>query len=133
VIGRDTAGITVENALAYVAGYTIANGVTNVERNRVDEKIFQGKGGTGYTPIGPWIETELDKPDDVAITVTINGTVRAASGTSKLPSCIADSLVYVASWVPLGAGDVVMTGALTRPCRSGRLTSLRSASTVLVC
>jgi 2-keto-4-pentenoate hydratase/2-oxohepta-3-ene-1,7-dioic acid hydratase in catechol pathway len=57
------------------------------------------------------VETELNNPDNVAITVTINGEIRAASGTTHLPSTIAESIVYVADWVPLGAGDVVMTGA----------------------
>ena len=111
VMGRDTEGITVANALDYVIGWTIANDVTNVDRNPIDEKTFQGKGGIGYTPLGPWVETELDDPDDVPITVTINGEIRAVSGTTYLPSTIAESIVYVADWVPLGAGDVVMTGA----------------------
>jgi 2-keto-4-pentenoate hydratase/2-oxohepta-3-ene-1,7-dioic acid hydratase in catechol pathway len=111
VIGRDTEGITVANALDYVIGWTIANDVTNVDRNPIDEKTFQGKGGIGYTPLGQWVETELDDPDDVPITVTINGETRAVSGTTYLPSTIAESIVYVADWVPLGAGDVVMTGA----------------------
>ena len=53
IIGRDTAGLTVDNAFDYVAGFTIANDVTNVDRNAEDEKIFQGKGGLGYTPLGP--------------------------------------------------------------------------------
>jgi 2-keto-4-pentenoate hydratase/2-oxohepta-3-ene-1,7-dioic acid hydratase in catechol pathway len=88
VIGRDTKGITVANAFDYVMGWTI----TNVDRNTIDEKIFQGKGDIGYTPLGPWVETELNHPDDVTITVTINGEIRAASGTTCcLPSRKASS------------------------------------------
>jgi Fumarylacetoacetate (FAA) hydrolase family/Rv2993c-like, N-terminal len=60
VIGRDTEGITVETAFRLRAGYRAVNDVTNVDRNALDEKIFEGKGGHGYTPMGPWIETELD-------------------------------------------------------------------------
>lgn len=29
----------------------------------------------------------------------------------QLPSTVAESIVYVAAWVPLGPGDVIMTGA----------------------
>jgi hypothetical protein len=86
VIGRDTEGLTVDTAFDYVLGYTAANDVTNVDRNAVDEKSFEGKGGHGYTPIGPWIETELEDPEQVAITVTVNGTVKADSGTFNLAS-----------------------------------------------
>ena len=77
VIGRDTEGITVDTVFDYVLGYTVVNDVTNVDRNTVDEKNFEGKGGHGYTPIGPWIETELNDPEHVVIMVTVNGTVKA--------------------------------------------------------
>ncbi|MET0692964.1 MAG: fumarylacetoacetate hydrolase family protein [Propionibacteriaceae bacterium] len=111
VIGRDTTGLTAENAFDYVLGYTVVNDVTNVDRNAVDEKTFQGKGGHGYTPIGPWIETELTDPEDVATTVAINGAVRAESGSFNLPSTVAQSIAYVADWIPLGPGDIIMSGA----------------------
>jgi len=102
VIGRDTKGITVANAFHYVMGWTI----TNVDRNTIDEKIFQGKGGIGYTPLGPWVETELNHPDDV----TINGEIRAASGTTcRLPSRKASSTSPTVS--RSASGDVVITGA----------------------
>jgi 2-keto-4-pentenoate hydratase/2-oxohepta-3-ene-1,7-dioic acid hydratase in catechol pathway len=68
-----------------VLGYTVVNDVTNVDRNTVDEKSFDGNGGHGYTPIGPRIEAELDKPRPVAITVMVNGPVKADSGTLNLP------------------------------------------------
>ncbi len=111
VIGRDTKGITVETAFDYAQGYTVVNDVTNVDRNALDEKTFEGKGGLGYTPMGPWIETELDDPEQVAITVTINGVVKAECGTFNQPSTVAESIVYVARWVPLGPGDVIMSGS----------------------
>lgn len=111
VIGRATTGLTAETAFEYVLGYTVVNDVTNVDRNAHDEKSFEAKGGRGYTPLGPWIETELDDPEHVATTVTVNGVVRAESGSFNLPSTVAESLAYVARWIPLGAGDVVMSGA----------------------
>jgi 2-keto-4-pentenoate hydratase/2-oxohepta-3-ene-1,7-dioic acid hydratase in catechol pathway len=111
VIGRDTEGLTLENAFDYVFGYTVVNDVTNVDRNAVDEKTFQGKGGRGYTPLGPWIETELDDPENVATTVKVNGHVAARSGSFNLPSTVAESIVYVTQWIPLGRGDVIMSGA----------------------
>jgi 2-keto-4-pentenoate hydratase/2-oxohepta-3-ene-1,7-dioic acid hydratase in catechol pathway len=111
VIGRDTEGLTLATAFDYVLGYTVVNDVTNVDRNTVDDKIFEGKGGHGYTPLGPWIETQVDDPENVATTVSINGGVAARSGSFNLPSTVAESIVYVASWIPLGPGDVIMSGA----------------------
>lgn len=111
VIGRDTDGITLATAFDYVLGYTVVNDVTNVDRNADGHKSFEGKGGRGYTPLGPWIETELADPEQVATTVSVNGTVRAESGSFNLPSTVAESILYVARWVPLGPGDVIMSGA----------------------
>lgn len=111
IIGRETTGLTVDNAFDYVAGYTIANDVTNVDRNAADEKIFQGKGGVGYTPLGPRVVDALPDPEHTSIRVFVNDELMADSGTQKLPSSIAASLAYVTAWVPLGPGDVIMTGA----------------------
>jgi 2-keto-4-pentenoate hydratase/2-oxohepta-3-ene-1,7-dioic acid hydratase in catechol pathway len=101
----------VETAFDYVQGYTVVNDVTNVDRNALDEKTFDGKGGHGYTPMGPRIETELEDPQQVAITVIVSGVVKAESGTFNVPSTVAESIVYVARWVPLGPGDVIMSGS----------------------
>ena len=111
IIGRETTGLTVDNAFDYVAGFTIANDVTNVDRNAADEKIFQGKGGAGYTPLGPRVVATLPDPEHTSIRVFVNDRLMADSGTQKLPSTIAESLAYVTAWVPLGPGDVIMTGA----------------------
>lgn len=95
----------------HVLGYTVANDVTNADQGLIDERLFQAKAGANYTPLGPWIETEIDKPEDVSITVAINGQVRARSRSSNLSSSVVDCLVYVTKWVTLEPGDIVMTGA----------------------
>ena len=111
VIGRSTAGITAETALDYVLGYSIANDVTNLDQVSVDEKNFQAKSGTNYTPFGPWIETDIADPENVSIIVEINGEVLADTSTSRLGSTVVDSLLYATHWVDLEPGDVIMTGA----------------------
>ena len=110
VIGRDTEGLTLDTAFDYVLGYTVVDDVTNVDRNTLDDKIFEGKGGHGYTPLGPWIETQLDDPENVATTVTINGQVAARSGSFNLPSTVAEHPLrrFVD---PPRSGDVIMSGA----------------------
>ena len=111
VIGKPARRLTMQNALDVVFGYTIANDVTNVDQVGVDERFFQVKSGRDHTPVGPWIETAIDDPDGVAISVSINGVVAAESATRNLPSSVAECLVYVTAWLDLGPGDVVLTGA----------------------
>ena len=111
VIGRSASNLTTANAFDAVLGYTVANDVTNVDQGAIDERNFQGKSGTNYTPLGPWIETELADPENVATEVVINGTVVASSGSFNLPSSVAATLVYITRWLTLEPGDVVLTGA----------------------
>lgn len=111
VIGKTSSNLTLENALDAVLGYTVANDVTNIDRVPIDEKNFEPKAGGGYTPIGPWIETAVDDAENVPTTVSVNGVVRAESGSFNLQSTVAACLVYVTSWLELGPGDLVLTGA----------------------
>jgi 2-keto-4-pentenoate hydratase/2-oxohepta-3-ene-1,7-dioic acid hydratase in catechol pathway len=110
VIGRDTAGLTAQNAHEYVLGVTAVNDVSSPDRAAIDVRNFEAKGGAGYTPLGPWIETEADL-ERTALTVAIDGEVRVETGSHELPASVAESLAYVAHWTPLGPGDIVMTGA----------------------
>ncbi|MDR6793860.1 2-keto-4-pentenoate hydratase/2-oxohepta-3-ene-1,7-dioic acid hydratase in catechol pathway [Pseudarthrobacter oxydans] len=111
VIGKQAKELTPGNALEHVLGYTCVNDVTNVDQGLVDERNFQGKAGVNYTPLGPWIETDIPDPDRVGIDVIVNGAVQANSGTYNLPSSVVECLVYVTSWLTLEPGDVLMTGA----------------------
>jgi 2-keto-4-pentenoate hydratase/2-oxohepta-3-ene-1,7-dioic acid hydratase in catechol pathway len=111
VIGRTATGLTLADAFESVLGYTVANDVTNVDQNPIDQRNFQGKSGKNYTPLGPWIETDIADPENVATQVVINGAVVVDSGSFNLPSSVAATLVYVTKWLTLEPGDVVLTGA----------------------
>jgi 2-keto-4-pentenoate hydratase/2-oxohepta-3-ene-1,7-dioic acid hydratase in catechol pathway len=111
VIGASATNLTLDNAFQAVLGYTVANDVTNVDQCPIDQRNFQGKSGKNYTPLGPWIETEIADPENVATEVVINGVTVASSGSFNLPSSVAATLVYVTKWLTLEPGDVVLTGA----------------------
>jgi 2-keto-4-pentenoate hydratase/2-oxohepta-3-ene-1,7-dioic acid hydratase in catechol pathway len=108
VIGRDTAGLTVDNAVEYVLGVTAVNDVSSPDRE--DPKNFEVKGGRGYTPLGPWIETDFDL-GRVDLSVRVDGVERVRTGSHELTASPAECLAYVTHWVELGPGDIVMTGA----------------------
>lgn len=110
VIGRDTAGLTAQTAERYVLGVTAVNDLSSPDRATVDVRNFESKSGIGYTPLGPWIDTAADI-DRVALRLEIDGAAVAETDAAALPVPIRDCLAYVASWTPLGPGDVVMMGA----------------------
>ncbi|GAA4778557.1 fumarylacetoacetate hydrolase family protein [Microbacterium gilvum] len=108
VIGRSTRGLTAATAREYVLGVTAVNDVSSPDRP--DIRNFEVKGGEGYTPLGPWIDTAAD-PETAELIVRIDGVERVRTGARELPASVAECLAYVAAWVELGPGDVVMTGA----------------------
>lgn len=110
VIGRETAGLTAENAHEYVLGVTAVNDLSSPDRADIDPRNFESKSGAGYTPLGPWIETDAGI-DDVPLVLRVDGEPVVETGSSELPVSIRDCLAYIASWAPFGPGDVVMTGA----------------------
>jgi 2-keto-4-pentenoate hydratase/2-oxohepta-3-ene-1,7-dioic acid hydratase in catechol pathway len=110
VIGQHCRNLTPEQVPGVILGYTIGNDVTAVDQTALDEKLTQSKNGDGFTPIGPWIETELDA-SGVPITVSVNGADRAAASTGQLAWNVTEQLVYLTSYLSLGPGDIVLTGA----------------------
>lgn len=93
-----------------VLGYTIANDVTAVDQVALDDKMTQSKNGDGFTPLGPWIATDVDWRA-ASIDVEVNGELRASGTTADLAYDVVEQLVYLSSIMTLGPGDVVLTGS----------------------
>jgi 2-keto-4-pentenoate hydratase/2-oxohepta-3-ene-1,7-dioic acid hydratase in catechol pathway len=110
VIGRTARHLTRENALDAVFGFTIGNDVTAVTQNPLDELLTQSKNGDGFTPVGPWIETELPGHDDLGMRVIVDGVHVASGATSGLANLVIDQLVYLTRYTTLGPGDIVLGG-----------------------
>jgi 2-keto-4-pentenoate hydratase/2-oxohepta-3-ene-1,7-dioic acid hydratase in catechol pathway len=109
VIGRDAYQLGPDNAMDAVLGYAPANDVTAVDQLPLDSFWTQAKNGPGFTPIGPWIETDFDAAN-AALLLQVNGQLVAESSTARLARGIVEILVYVTRHVVLGPGDVILTG-----------------------
>ncbi|KHL01432.1 fumarylacetoacetate hydrolase family protein [Sinomonas humi] len=109
VIGRETADVRPADLLSCVLGFTIANDVTDRTAQSRDPLWTEAKSRPTFTPVGPWIETDLD-PADAAITVTVGGEAQTAS-TKGLARDPEEILAYLSRLMPLGPGDLVLTGA----------------------
>ncbi len=110
VIARTARNLTHDNALDVVFGYTIGNDVTSVDQTVGDELLTQAKQGDGYTPIGPWIETDLSNVDNLGTRVFVDDVLIAHGSTSGLANLVRDQLVYVTRYLTLDAGDVLLGG-----------------------
>jgi len=112
VIGARAKGVSVQEAWQYVAGFTIMNDITARDLQFQDKQWFRGKNCDGFAPLGPWLVTtdELPNPDNLAISLSLNGQVRQKSNTSQLFFKPAELLSFLSQTLTLEAGDVISTG-----------------------
>jgi 2,4-diketo-3-deoxy-L-fuconate hydrolase len=113
VVGTQAKGVSVEQALSHVAGYCLANDVSErdwqINRNG---QWGKGKSFDGFGPLGPWLVTgdELPDPQDIPLELAVNGEARQRSNTSDMIFPVAQILSYLSEFMTLLPGDVVITG-----------------------
>jgi 2-keto-4-pentenoate hydratase/2-oxohepta-3-ene-1,7-dioic acid hydratase in catechol pathway len=121
VIGRAARNVSVEDALSYVAGYTIANDLS-VRDTFLREYIgahspfrydwITHKCWEGSCPLGPWITPAEDIPDvqSVGIRLYRNGELRQDSTTAEMIFNVAEQIAFLSTRVTLRPGDVILSG-----------------------
>lgn len=119
VIGRQARDVPVEDALAYVAGYTCLLDITiRSTEDRSTRKSFDT-----FTPLGPWLTTpdEVGDPGGLALDCRVNGTLRQSASTADLIFSVPELIAYASSVMTLWPGDVIATGtpAGVGPIRHG--------------
>ena len=119
VIGRPARRVSRDAAFDHVAGYTIANDITARERiYRADMRAIgtdwlSGKSAPSFMPMGPYFVPAafVPTPQDVRITLKLNGQVMQDESTSDMLFSIARLIEYVSSRVQLLPGDILSTGS----------------------
>ena len=101
------------DAPSYVAGYAISNDVSErefqLERGGQWDK---GKSCDTFNPLGPWLVTadELLDPQDLEMTLSVNGVSRQHDSTKSTIFSINYVLWYISQFMVLEPGDVINTG-----------------------
>jgi acylpyruvate hydrolase len=112
VIGRTVRRASGEDALAAVAGYTVANDVTMRDYQYKTHQWLVGKTWASSTPLGPFLVTpdEVGDPHALDISLTLNGETMQSSNTSRFIFDIPTLVATISEFIPLNPGDVVLTG-----------------------
>ena len=114
VIGRRAQYIpSVEKALDYVAGYCLANDVS--ERQFQIERAGQwikGKSAENFGPLGPWLvsKDEIKDPQNLKMWLTVNGESRQKGSTRTMIFGAAHIVWYCSQFFIMEPGDVIVTG-----------------------
>jgi 2-keto-4-pentenoate hydratase/2-oxohepta-3-ene-1,7-dioic acid hydratase in catechol pathway len=113
VIGRRAKSVTREEALGYVAGYTIVNDVSARDLQfSKDVGISLGKNFDTALPMGPYLALadEVPNPGNLDVRTYVNGELRQDSNTHNLIFDIPHIIWYLAHQLTLEPGDVIATG-----------------------
>ncbi|HSK24600.1 MAG TPA: fumarylacetoacetate hydrolase family protein [Egicoccus sp.] len=112
VIGRRARGVTLDDALDHVFGYTVANDVSARDWQFRDPQFARSKSFDTFCPIGPWITTadEVGDPQALGIRSWVNGEIRQDSSTKEMVFSVAELIEFLARGMTLEPGDVILTG-----------------------
>lgn len=112
VIGKRGHRIPESDAHKYVAGYTILHDVSARDMQFGDKQWYRGKSCDTFAPTGPWIVTkdEIPDPDNLHISLTLNGETMQDSSTSNLVFKVPFLISYLSQSVTWEVGDLISTG-----------------------
>ncbi|XP_047449073.1 fumarylacetoacetate hydrolase domain-containing protein 2A [Mugil cephalus] len=114
VIGRRGKHIKEEDALSYVAGFTVANDVSarDWQMQRNGKQWLLGKTFDSFCPLGPALVTTdaVKDPHNLAVRCLVNGDAVQSSNTDQMIFKTEALVAWVSKFVTLSPGDVFLTG-----------------------
>ncbi|MCC4245979.1 fumarylacetoacetate hydrolase family protein [Stappia indica] len=113
VIGRHAKYVSEADALSHVAGYCVANDVS--ERDFQTKRAGQwtkGKSADTFGPLGPWLVTrdEVSDPQALDLWLDLNGKRMQTGSTATMIFGVAKVISYLSQMMSLHPGDVISTG-----------------------
>ncbi len=119
VISRAARNVRREDALSYIAGYTVVNDVTARDLVYVREPKALGtdwvsaKSAPTFLPMGPYLVPAafVKNPQDLRIQLKLNGQVMQDESTSDMIFDVARQIEHISSRIQLLPGDLICTGS----------------------
>lgn len=117
VMGREARNVSEQQALDYIAGFTIVNDLSARDHTKRHDVPFlfdwigQKSWDTGC-PMGPWItlRAAIANPYDLAIKLWVNDELKQNSSSKQMIFGYEAQIAYLSRHVTLYPGDVIATG-----------------------
>jgi 2-keto-4-pentenoate hydratase/2-oxohepta-3-ene-1,7-dioic acid hydratase in catechol pathway len=113
IIGKTARYVEEADALSHVAGYVLANDVSErFNQKQRGTQWSKGKGHDTFCPVGPWLVTpdEVGDPQDLDMFLDVNGQRMQTGNTKTMIFNIAELIAYVSRYITLYPGDLMITG-----------------------
>jgi len=114
-LGRDGRDVPEAEALAIVAGYSVANDLTARSLQGTDKKRshpwFRSKNMDGFCPLGPcFVPRDFLDVSDARVTAEVNGERRQDASTKDWIVGLPRAIAHLSRHLTLHAGDVLLMG-----------------------
>jgi 2-keto-4-pentenoate hydratase/2-oxohepta-3-ene-1,7-dioic acid hydratase in catechol pathway len=113
IIGKTCRHVEQADALEHVAGFVLANDVSErAFQKELGSQWDKGKGCDTFGPVGPWLVT----PDEVAdcqaldMYLDLNGKRMQTGNTATMIFPVAECIAYMSRFITLHPGDLLITG-----------------------
>ncbi|WP_299607739.1 fumarylacetoacetate hydrolase family protein [uncultured Tateyamaria sp.] len=113
VIGTTAKYVSKEDALDHVAGYCVVNDVSERHfQSQLAGQWTKGKSCDTFGPTGPYLVTrdEVPDPQNLAMSLDVNGTRMQTGNTSTMIFTVAEIIEHLSQLMTLHPGDVITTG-----------------------
>ena len=114
VIGKRARYLTKENTKAAIAGYLLANDVSEraFQIERSGGQWGKGKCSETFGPIGPWLVTkdEVKDPQNLDMWLDVNGEKRQRGNTKTMIFGCEHLVWYCSQFMVMEPGDIIITG-----------------------
>ena len=113
VIGKTCRYVEQADALDHVAGYVLANDVSErAFQKELGSQWDKGKGCDTFGPVGPWLVTadEVGDCQTLDMFLDVNGKRMQTGNTATMIFPVAECIAYVSRFITLHPGDLLITG-----------------------
>ena len=112
IVGRECKRMAPQDALNYIAGFTVMNDVSGRQAQFSDSQWFRGKSFDSFAPMGPALVTadEIENMQNLKLTAHVNGEVMQNGSTADMIFDIASIIAFISEDITLMPGDIISTG-----------------------
>ena len=112
IIGQRCKEVAEQDALQYVAGYTIMNDVSARDVQMQTSQWTAGKALDTFAPMGPGIvlASSIPNPQTLMLTTRVNEQVVQHDTTANMVFSVASTIAFLSSLMTLEPGDIIATG-----------------------
>ena len=112
IIGKRCKDVAKQEALQYVAGYSIINDVTARDIQAQTSQWTAGKALDTFAPMGPGIvpASQIPDPQTLTLSTRVNGQEVQHDSTANMIFSVAAAIAFLSSLMTLEPGDIIATG-----------------------